>query len=258
MRISLSPIKHVLAASALAAIILPAAAGPGELTVVTEPSIAGAITASAKAFEKETGQHVAVLVVKPHQIQSAIKGMDHPDIAVLSDALLEKAIQAGNAQADTKKPLGQVSLGVVVKQGAAKPDVSTPEALKQALDAAKSIVYSDPGDSATGKQVAQLISALGMADAIKGKTTLSASANPMSQVALGAAELGLHPVNEALDTEGVTLAGAVPAGLQQPARYSAALTAEAPNLSEAQRLMAFLAGSAGRAVLAAKGVQDVR
>jgi molybdate transport system substrate-binding protein len=258
MRIYLSLIMKLLAASAIATAMLPAVAGPGELTVLTEPAFAGAMTAAAKAFEKETGQHVALMIVKPNQVQNAFKGMDHPDLAVLSDPLLDKVIQSSHVQGDTKKSVGQVGIGVVVKRGAAKPDVATPVALKQALTAAKSIVYGDPGDSAAGKQVVQVIAALGLGDTLKAKTTVSASANPMSQVALGAVELGLHPVNEALETEGVTVAGTVPAELAQPARYSLALVADAPNLSEAHRLIAFLSSSTGRGALAEKGVQEVR
>lgn len=258
MRPNLLLTMKLLAAWAFAAVMLPAAAGPGELTVLTEPAFAGAMTAAAKAFEKETGQHVALMVIKPNQILNAFKAMDHPDLAVLSDPLLDKVIQSSHAQGDTRKSVGQVGIGVVVKSGAAKPDVSTPDALKQALTAAKSIVYSDPGDNVAGKQVSDVIGALGLAGALKAKTTFSVSANPMSQVALGAAELGLHPVNEAIETEGVTVAGTVPSALQQPARYSLALVTDAPNLSEANRLIAFLSSSAARAALAEKGVQEVR
>jgi molybdate transport system substrate-binding protein len=237
---------------ACAAAACAAFAGPGELTVLSEPSMKGVLTAAAKQFEKESGQHVALLFVKPNQIAATFKGMDHPDLVLLPDDLMER--QASHVQADTRRPLGRVGVAVVVKTGVAKPDLSSPDALKQFLGGAKSIVYGEPDANAAGRQAADVIAKLGLTEGLKARTTLSSSANPLSQVDLGAAEVGLHSLHEALETSGVTVVGLVPAPVQSWTRYSIALTAEASNVSEAQRLLQYLAGSSGRALLDAKGV----
>jgi molybdate transport system substrate-binding protein len=187
-------------------------------------------------------------------LDATLKGMSHPDLVLLPDDVMEKLIQSGHVQADTRQPIGQVGLAVVVRSGAAKPDVSTPEALKQVLGSAKSIVYGDPEESLGGRQAAQVIARLGMADRLKDRITLASGANPMLQVSMGAAELGLHAMHEALETSGVTVAGPVPGPLQPWTRYTMALVADAANESEARQLMDWLAGSAGRTLLQAQGV----
>lgn len=227
-------------------------AGPGELTVVSEPSMKGVLTAAAKQFEKDSGQHVALLFVKPNQIAATLKGMDHPDVVVLPDDLMER--QSSHVQADTRRPLGRVGVAVVVKAGAPKPDLSSPDALKRFLGGAKSIVYGEPDGSAAGRQAADVVAKLGLTEGLKARTSFSSAANPLSQVELGAAEVGLHSLHEALETSGVAVAGLVPAPVQSWTRYSIALTAEAPNVPEAQRLLQYLAGTSGRALLDAKGV----
>lgn len=246
------PLRRVFLGLACAAAACAASAGPGELTVVSEPSMKGVLTAAARQFEKESGQHVALLFVKPNQIAATIKGMDHPDLVVLPDDLMER--QSANVQADTRRAFGRVGVAVVVKAGAAKPDLSSPDALKTFLGSAKSIVYGEPDGNAAGRQAAEVVAKLGLTEGLKARTSFSSSANPLSQVDLGAAEVGLHSLHEALETSGVTVAGLVPAPVQSWTRYSIAMTAEAPNVSEAQRLLQYLAGSSGRALLDAKGV----
>jgi molybdate transport system substrate-binding protein len=254
---SFSLLRRTLLALAGAAAAATALAGPGELTLVSDPSMQGVLTAAAAQFEKETGLHVALMFPRPNQLAGAFKGMNHPDVVVLPEEVMDRLVQGQQAAADTRQGFGQVGVAVVVKSGAAKPDVATPEALQQALKGAKSIVYADPGENAAGRQAAQVVAKLGMADAIKDRTTLAAGSNPMGQVSLGAAELGLHSMHEALATAGVTVAGPVPAAVQQWTRYAIARAAEAPNESEAKRLVAFLVGAGGRSLLDAKGVSAI-
>lgn len=246
------PLRRAFLGLACTAVACAAFAGPGELTVMSEPSMKGVLTAAATQFEKDSGQHVALLFVKPNQLGATFKGMDHPDLVVLPEDLMEQ--QASHIQADTRRPLGRVGVAVAVKAGAAKPDLSSPDAFKRFLGGAKSIVYAEPDTSAAGRQAADVVAKLGLTEDLKARTTLSAAANPLSQVDLGAAEVGLHSLHEALGTSGVTVAGLVPAPVQSWMRYSIALTAEAQNVSEAQRLLQYLAGSTGRALLDAKGM----
>jgi molybdate transport system substrate-binding protein len=257
MSASHSLLRRALLALAGAAAASAAFAGPGELTLLSEPSMQGVLTAAAKQFEKETGQHVALMFPKPNQLAAAFKGMNHPDVVVLPDEAMDRLVQGKQAAAGTRQGFGQVGVAVVVKSGAAKPDVATPEALQQALKGAKSIVYADPGENPAGRQAAQVVAKLGIADGLKDKTTLAAGSNPLGQVSLGAAEIGLHAMHEALDASGVVVVGPVPGAVQQWAPYAMALAAEAPNESEAKQLMAFLAGAAGRRLLDSKGVSAI-
>lgn len=246
--------RRTLLALGCAFVTSAALAAAGELTVVSEPSMKGVLTAAAQQFEKESGQHVVLLFVKPRQLASAFTAMDHPDLLVLPDDLMDKAMQGGHVQADTRRLIGQAGLALVVRRGADRPEVSTPEALKQVLGRAKSIVYGDPDENSAGAQAVQLLTHLGLVESLKGKTTLASGANPMAQVSLGASELGLQSLHEALEADGVTVISPLPAAVQPWRRYVLALTAEAPNLSDAKALAAFLAGGSGRQLLEGKGL----
>ena len=108
--------------------------------------------------------------------------------------------------------LGIVRIGLVVREGAPKPDVSTLEALKQAMLDAKSVVHANPGATPSGTHLAKVWEQLGIADAIKAKAThRNALDGGVAAITKGEAEIGLYPVSEIISEKGVTLAGLIPA-----------------------------------------------
>src|SRR2546428_7535811 len=146
-------------------------------------------------------------------------------------------------------------MGVAVREGAPKPDISTPEALKQALLAAKSLVYVDPGQGATsGIHFAGVLERLGIADAVRAKTRLVPGGYPAELVARGEVELVAHQISEIVPVKGVTLVGRLPKDLQKITTYSAGLAARSAVPEAARAFIAFVARPAFKARFAGAGL----
>jgi molybdate transport system substrate-binding protein len=149
--------------------------------------------------------------------------------------------------------IARVGLGVAVRAGAAKPDIASPEALKQALLAAKTVATIPA--SAAGAQVMKLFERLGVGDAVKAK--LQAAANPaklIETMASGQAELGIFLTN-VLSTPGLDLVGPVPAALDQQLVYVAGVAKDAAQADAARAFLAFLRSEPAKAVLKARGLR---
>jgi molybdate transport system substrate-binding protein len=159
--------------------------------------------------------------------------------------------------------LASVPIGLAIKKGAPKPDIGSVDAFKKAVLNAKSIAYTDPASGGTsGTHMAQVLEKLGIANELKPKTHLvSANAGQQSPrvgdvVAKGEAELGLQPISELKEVDGVEVVGPIPAELQSPDLVYAA---GSPFYSEqpiaAKQLIDFLASPPAKAVYKAKGME---
>jgi molybdate transport system substrate-binding protein len=142
-----------------------------------------------------------------------------------------------------------------VREGAPRPDIATPEALKQTLLAAKSLVYVDPARGATsGIHFASVLQRLGIADTVKSKTILIPTGFAAEVVARGEAEIRVHQISEILPVKGVTLVGPLPRELQKVTIYSGGLAAKAAQPEAARAFLAFLTRPAFKPKLAAAGL----
>jgi molybdate transport system substrate-binding protein len=155
-------------------------------------------------------------------------------------------VRAGSAIA-----LARVGIGVVVRQGAASPDISTAAAIRKLLLDAHSIVYPDPeaGGGYAGRAIARMIDRMDVAAVVKPKLTLrSAIGGGVELVARGKVEVGLFNISEIIPIKGVTLVGPLPAELQSYIVFSAAITANSstpkPDVAFIRMLAGPLAGNA--------------
>jgi molybdate transport system substrate-binding protein len=149
-----------------------------------------------------------------------------------------------------------VGVGVVVKEGAAVPDISTVEAFKNALKAAKSVAYIDPAaGGSSGIYVSGLLDKLGIAADVKPKAKLKQGGYVAELIANGEAELGLHQISEILPVKGVKLVGPLPAEIQNYTTYAAAVGAQAQQKDAAQAMLKLLAGPEAEGVLKARGME---
>ena len=142
---------------------------------------------------------------------------------------------------------------MAVNEKAPLPDIATPEAFKQPLLAAKSVVWINPATGTSGKHLAQVFEQLGIAEQVRAKSTLLEGGYVVEPVGRGEIELGLHQITEILPVKGIRLVGPLPAALQKQTIYVGAVTIKAKDPARAKALLAAMRAPEIRGIFAAKG-----
>jgi molybdate transport system substrate-binding protein len=173
------------------------------------------------------------------------------DIAVLVDFQIDDLIKQGRLTADSRMDLMKSGIGVAVKRGAPKPDISTVEAFKQTLLKAKSITYLKEGASTI--HLRKVFDQLGITDAILHKTVQTMTESVSELVADGQAELGLIVTPNILSVPGAELVGELPDAINKYVMFTAAVSAQSSNQEAARKLLQFLKTPEATAVIKAKG-----
>jgi molybdate transport system substrate-binding protein len=245
-------------AGLLAATMVSSGAAAAEIKVLTAGAFKQVVLALAPEFEKTSGHKITLDNDTVGALVKRIAGGEAFDVAILSPAALGNLAKAGKA-APGAVPLAKVGVGVVVKEGAPRPDIATVAAFKQALIAAKSVAYIDPAaGGSSGIYVAGLLDRLGIADAVKPKAKLIKGGAVAEHIANGEAEIGIHQISEILPVKGATLVGPLPAEIQNYTVYAAGVGAAARDRAAAEALVKFLAGPAAAPVLKAKGMEPTQ
>jgi len=174
------------------------------------------------------------------------------DVVIMSREGLNELIAANRIASGTDKDLARVGLGVAVMAGAVKPDVSSVEAVKQALLNAKLVAM--PGSTGGIWLMTNLFPRLGIADKVKVKMT-ARGAESTAMVAKGEADLAVMPISEIFHAKGVDLAGVLPADIQFPQTFSAAIVAGSSETESARRLIEFLASAAASEAIRKSGLE---
>jgi molybdate transport system substrate-binding protein len=244
-----------------AAILLMAAGAPrgaaaAEIKVLTAGAFKQVLLMLVPDFEKQTGHKVIVQNDTVGALAKRIEGGEVFDLAVLTPAAVNDLSSKGKFVAGSRTNLGRVGVGVVVKEGAPKPDISSVDAFKKALLAAKSVAYIDPAaGGSSGIYVAGLLDRLGVAAEVKPKAKLIPGGAVAEHIARGEAELGIHQISEILPVKGVTLVGPLPADIQNYTIYAAGLGAHGKESEAAKALLKTLSGPAAADVLKSKGME---
>lgn len=244
-----------------AAILLMAAGAPrgaaaAEIKVLTAGAFKQVLLMLVPDFEKQTGHKVIVQNDTVGALAKRIEGGEVFDLAVLTPAAVNDLSSKGKFVAGSRTNLGRVGVGVVVKEGAPKPDISSVDAFKKALLAAKSVAYIDPAaGGSSGIYVAGLLDRLGVAAEVKPKAKLIPGGAVAEHIARGEAELGIHQISEILPVKGVTLVGPLPADIQNYTVYAAGLGAHGKDSEGAKALLKTLSGPAAADVLKSKGME---
>jgi molybdate transport system substrate-binding protein len=235
---------------------LTCSASAGEVKVLTAGAFKQVVLALVPDFEKQTGNKVVVDNDTAGGLKKRIEGGEIFDVAVITPAVLDELASAGKIAAGTRVNLASVGIGVVVKEGAPKPDVSTVEALKRALLDAKSVAYIDPASGgSSGIYVDKLLERLGIADQVRPKAKLKKGGYVAELIASGEAEIGVHQISEIVPVKGAALAGPLPKEIQNITTYAAGLSVSPQNKEAAQALIKALSGPAAAAVLKSKGME---
>jgi len=224
----------------------PLAAGAQELNVLSGGAAKSLVDPLAASFP---GGRVHVQYQPMGKLTESLAQGAKADLVVVTEEVLPRLEREGRVKRGAK-PIARVGIGVAVNEKAPSPDISTVEAFKQTLLAAKSIVYIDPKVGTSGKHVAEVLSKLGISQEIDKKARLGQGGYVVEPVGRGEIELGIHQISEILPVKGVKLVGELPRELQKYTVYVAVpLTESRPVLD----LIDHLTGPEARKRLAQAG-----
>ncbi len=228
-----------------------------ELKVVSGGAFKQVLSALAAQYQKETGNTLAITYQTVGQHLALIRGdKEEFDVAVLTPDAIEALAKEGKIVPGTRSNLAKTGVGVVVKKGAPLPDISTVEAFKQTLLAAKSVAFIDPkAGGSSGIYVEKLLDRLGIAAPVNAKAVLVHGGAVADHIADGEAEIGIHQISEILPVAGTTLVGPLPAEFQNFTIYAAGVGAAGKDQAAALALVKFLAGPHALAIIKAKGME---
>jgi molybdate transport system substrate-binding protein len=246
--------KTVLYAASLCLAALLAAnpvANSAEITVVASagplPDVLGTLV---PMFEKASGHKVKISHKGGPALTADVKG-GAADLVVTNTEVVDELAKGGDVAGNGKTLLMISKVGLAVKAGAPKPDIGTPDKLKAALLAAKTVGYSQ---GASGQHFLAVVQRLGITDAIKAKAVITQGRPVGAAIVSGEAELGVQQVAELLPVPGIAFVGPMPADLQKQIPYSAGVAAKAKDAATARALVSFLQSEAALAVLKQKGM----
>jgi molybdate transport system substrate-binding protein len=195
------------------------------------------------AYTRATGNKLTVITDVAAVMKRRIEGGEPLDIAVLVNFQADDLIRQGKLLADSRADVMRAGIGVAVRRGARKPDISTVAAFQQTLLDAKSIVYLKEGASTL--HLEKVLARLGIADALKSKTVKTAGEAVSEMVAAGDAELGIIVIPNILSVPGAEVVGPLPAEIQSYVTFTAAVSPTSPNQQAARDVIKLMQSPAG-------------
>jgi molybdate transport system substrate-binding protein len=245
--------RSALFAVATLALFAGTAADAAEIKVLAPRAVATLLAEIGPQFEQATGHKISVRVELAIAAVRLVNAGEAFDLLVAAPGQVDGLVKDGKLAADTRTTLVRSGIGVEVRAGAPKPDVSTVEAFKRALIAAKSIGYLKEGQS--GLYVAQVIERIGLTETVKSKLTLPETDIVSELVAKGEIELGMVNATQILTTPGVALVGPLPAELQTYIVFAGAIGANSKAPEAARELIKFLKSPAALSAMKSQGME---
>ena len=176
-------------------------------------------------FESKTRHTVRLTYIVISAMQQKLAAGETPDMVLMPAPALDAQVKAG-VMRDTPRPnLGTVRIALVVRESAARPDISTLDSFRQAILDARSVVHSNPAATPSGAHLAKVWERLGMADAMKKAKFSNALDGGVAAIARGEAEIGLYPMSEVISERGVTVVGMIPTEVQLNTLYATGVLA---------------------------------
>jgi molybdate transport system substrate-binding protein len=231
----------------LISIALAAApARAADLKVTSAGAVRGLIAGMIEDYKQQTGKTFDFTIGTTGQLRAIIQSGFPADLVITSGPLMAELEKTGNLTPDSRVDLGRIGIGVVVREGAAAPDVSTTEAFKKALIAAKSVAHTDPTAGGTsGIYLVSVLERLGIADIVKQKAVLEAGGKETAEaVADGRAEIGVTFISEILAVKGAKLVAPLPADIQDYTLYTTAIPKASTDPGAARAFVAHLTSPA--------------
>jgi molybdate transport system substrate-binding protein len=247
----------VAAGVLLSSIIAIKGADAAEVKVLTSVALTAALNELAPKFEQATGNKLDISYSLIADIRKRMLGGETADVIILSRPVMDELGKQDKFAPGSITNVAGTPVALAVRAGAPKPDISTADALKQTLLAAKSIVYADPAKGgASGVYFAHVIDKLGIAEPLKAKTVLVPGAQAAEMVAKGDAEIGVGQTSEIVPVAGAEVLGPLPGDLNSVTLFTAGIGAGTKAPDAAKSLIAFLTGPIAKPVFSAKGFQS--
>ena len=228
-------------------------ANAAELKLLASTAVKTVLEEVIPQYERAGGDRIAVSIASSAAIMARVKAGETPDMVILTREGINELVALGKVVADSCAPVAAAGLGIAVRRGAPKPDISTADALKRTLLAAKSIAYTASG--ASGLYFARLLEHMGIAEAIKPKAVVLKSGSTGEAVARGEAELAVQMVSELLAAHAADFVGPLPPEVQNDMIFTAGTLTGSVRGAEATALVKFLNSAAVGAVFKAKGLE---
>jgi molybdate transport system substrate-binding protein len=242
-------------------LLLASAAHAEDIKILTSGGFAAALHDLAPALEQAVRATIvlsdgATLPNGPDSIPAKLQRGEAVDVVIMSASGLDDQIKAGTIIAGSRVDLGRSGIGMAVKAGTPKPDISSVDALKRTLLAAKSIAYSS---SISGVYLStELFPRLGIADQVAGKSQRIDRERVGSVVARGEAEIGFQQTSELVPVPGIVYVGPLPPEVQRVTIFAAGIAVTTRNRDQARAVIAFLASAAARDTIVKSGLEPVQ
>ena len=257
---SISANLRSLAFGITAALLLAGSAGAAEVRVMISGGLTAAYQVLVPEFERATGNKVLTaygpsMGTTVNAIPIRLERGEPADVLIMVGYALGDLAKQGKVIAESRVDLVKSPIGIAVKSGAPKPDISSAEAVKRTLLTAKTVAYSD---SASGVYVStEMFAKLGIADEMKDKAR-KIPATPVGEiVARGDAEIGFQQISELLPVPGVDIVGPLPPELQKITVFSAGIATVSKEPAAGRALIKFLASPAARDAIIKSGMEPI-
>ncbi|HEY1759748.1 MAG TPA: substrate-binding domain-containing protein [Bryobacteraceae bacterium] len=246
--------RSLPALAALTVLFLQTGAAQAPLRVLASNGVREVVESLQPQCERAVGRPLAMQYGSSSALLQTIAKDDRFDVAILTSEALGQLVKDAKVVASSRVTIARAGIGVGVRRGAPKPDIRTPDALKQTLLKAKSIAYAQ--DGASRVYLEKMFDRLGIGKDLKPKIILEQGSGAAgARVANGNAELIMTLISEILPMQGVDFAGPLPAQLQSYVSFEAGLSTKAAGAEAGKMLLKFLAGPAAAQALTPKGME---
>jgi len=244
----------------VAAVIFGAAsllAQPASIRVLVSNGVRAVVEDLQPQCEKTIGHPLAIEYSAAALLKQNVDAGEQFDVAFLTTEVTDELIKEGKVTAESRVDLGRVGVGIGIRAGAPKPDISSPDALKRTLLNAKSITYAK--DGAARKLIEKIYDRLGITNEVQPKIMLqSVPGRPQTAVADGQAEMVMTLISEILPVKEVELVGQVPKELQSYVSFRGGVSADTKNAEASRAVVKFFTSSKAAAAYRARGLEPAR
>ena len=249
--------RFVIAVLLVLALLVPLQMSGSDIKVMCTQALKGTMAKLVPMYERETGDKLLITYGATAQLLPAINRGEPVDVIIVVKPTLGELAKSGKVVVSSQIDIARSGVGIAIRRGSARPDISTVDAFKKTLLAARSIAYTNPADGGTSAvYFAELIKKLGIEDQLRPKTKFApGGTSSAALVVSGEADLAVQFISELLLVPGIEIAGPLPPEIQHYIVVSAGVGNDAADPVSAARLVRFLSSPAVTPVLPEAGLE---